>query len=264
MVEGSFMKPITSFEFTQWVPFPSVVSGLAGVGTRSKLTVFDLNGETYLISGCSTLNSFYGYKWNGAGWSVNNTIINGLAILPSSADKAKPDVFDYNGSTYLIMGCDGGEFYGFKWNGSGWSEDTAIVNGLSDIGTESFPAVFTLNDNMYLIAGRNRSSYAFVGYKWNGAGWSSDNSIIAGLPTIGYLASPTVFYINKTLYFITGNSGGTFDGFEWDGANWIESIIDTGLTDIGDRSNPEVFVMNGKYYLIAGEYSGVFNGFIAA
>ena len=61
---------------------------------------------------------------------------------------------------------------------------------------------------------------------------------------------------------ISGESDGTFTGFNMTGATWQTDIgAAAGLPDIGSYSAPTVFQMGDTWYLIAGDRWGVFNGY---
>jgi hypothetical protein len=59
-----------------------------------------------------------------------------------------------NSTLYLITGNYNGVFSGYNWTGSTWQSDSAIVSGLSDIGENTAPTIFTNSSKLYLISGR--------------------------------------------------------------------------------------------------------------
>ena len=122
-----------------------------------------------------------------------------------------------DGTWYLISGENFGEFHGYKWTGSVWESDPAIVLGLGDIGQNSAPTVFNKDEIWYLISGD--SSGGFHGYKWTGSAWESDSAIISGLPLdlspIQDMTVPEVFNKDGTWYLISGEHYGGFYGFRW-------------------------------------------------
>jgi hypothetical protein len=141
-----------------------------------------------------------------------------------------------------------------------WNVDNAIVSGLTDVGLNSAPNVFTNNSTFYLITGMMAGT--FSGYNWTGSTWQSDSAIVSGLSDIGDASSPNVFINNSKLYLISGEYDGVFNGFNWSGSAWqSDSSIVSGLSDVGYYSAPFVFNKDGKLYLISGEYDGVFNGY---
>lgn len=100
---------------------------------------------------------------------------------------------------------------------------------------------------------------------WSGyvyAFWEVDNTINANLPDVGVNSKPSIFFLDGTLYMISGEGGGTFPAFNWTGTAWQpDSGINTSLPDIGDNSAPYVFYNDGTLYLISGEANGNFPSF---
>jgi len=93
--------------------------------------------------------------------------------------------------------------------------------------------------------------------------WNTNSTINAGLPDIGALSRPTVFYKDSNWYLISGGMQGKFYGFVWNGTQWVtNSVIVNGLPDIGGYSAPFVFYKDSNWYLISGEFNGKFYGFV--
>jgi len=152
---------------------------------------------------------------------------------------------------------------------SGWSQTSYLVNGLPTLNTYSTLSVF------YNFSGNNKwNSIAgewagvFTGYQWDGTTWSSNSSIASGLDDVGYRSAPAVVYNfsgNTNWTLISGDSDGTFFGFQWNGTSWVQNTsLISGLGDIGGYSTPSIvynFSGNNKWTMISGEYNGVFVGF---
>ena len=207
-------------------------------------------------------------------WQSDSDITSGLGV---DWHYSSPTVFNKDGTWYLISGDNSGVFYGFKWNGSAWQSDPAIVSGLEDYGypngieRESTPEVFYKDGTWYLISGINYNEYpypyGFIGFYWNSkrSKWLPDSDIVAGLPerVVGTsLGEPTVFNKDGTWYLISGEGGGIFHGYNWTGSAWqSDTAIILGLSDIGDNSAPAVFYKDGTWYLISGDFWGGFYGY---
>ena len=133
-----------------------------------------------------------------------------------------------------------------------WTPNASIVSGLSDVGTDSAPAVFLDGSALKLISGNDNGT--FSGWDWNGSTWVSNSSIVSGLTDVGFHSAPTVFLDGSTLKLIAGDWDGTFTGWYWSGSAWVEdaSII-SGLSDVGGVSKPTVFLDGSTLKLIAGE-----------
>jgi len=145
-----------------------------------------------------------------------------------------------------------------------WTANTDIIGGLGNVGDDSAPTVFTLDGDLYLIAGENNGN--FNGFKWNTTDedWDSNADIVGGLGDVGNYSAPTVFTLDSDLYLISGETSGRFNGFKWNTTTeeWDSNAdIVSGLTDIGDNSAQAVFYLGDDLYLISGEYSGHFTGF---
>ena len=96
----------------------------------------------------------------------------------------------------------------------------------------------------------------------SGEVWISNSSIVDGLGSGRYIATPAVYNDYGTLKLIAGDSQGNFYGFYWNGATWVsDSNIVSGLGDVGEESKPTVFNDSGTLKLISGEYYGAFYGF---
>jgi len=179
-------------------------------------------------------SSTYGYVYKeGVGW-ISSGIRTGL--LGSGDNGAfHHEFFIKDGQNYLITGKCAGTFVGYYWDVKlqKWVLDSSIVNGLTDVGSYAYPAVFVWNNTYYLIAGRNTGD--FVGYRWNGTQWVLDNNIINGLPDYGSSSRVDVFYMKNpssgisNLYLIAC-AGSDFYGYVWNGEEWVEdSSIVNGL-----------------------------------
>ena len=142
-----------------------------------------------------------------------------------------------------------------------WTPDSDIASGLEGIGKNSAPAVFSMDEMWYLIAGEYDG--VFTGYNWTGTEWQSDPTVIFGLLDVGYYSAPAVFNKDGTWYLIAGEYDGVFTGYNWSGTVWqSDPAIALGLGGIGKCSAPVVFDKGGTWYLIAGEKEGVFYGYV--
>lgn len=116
-----------------------------------------------------------------------------------------------------------------------WSTDESYVN-----------AIYSLNNNINVTLSE----------------WVVDNEIINGLGDIGFHSTPSIFELNNTLYLISGDGTGRFNGFNWTGSAWqSDTLIISGIIDVGVVSAPTIFEKENTLYLIAGEHDGVFNGY---
>lgn len=200
-------------------------------------------------------------------WGFSSDVTAGL---PSFADDTwiSPAVF-YDGTTRkMIVGDASGDFYGYRWTGSSWVEDSSVINGLSSLDYFASPTVFNDEGTLKLIVGHGcfifGSSYS--GYYWTGSSWVSDSSIINGdlIPVAVYQPSPAVFYSEQhgLWKLIAGDGYGTFTAFQWITNFWDDhSYTAEGLPDIGWNSKPTVFNSDGTLKLISGLNDGTFSGY---
>jgi len=152
-----------------------------------------------------------------------------------------------------------------------WYSDPSQVAGLGDIGYRSAPEMafnITGDGRWNLIAGHRGG---FCGWYWNGSQWISDSSLVAGL---GYTGSTSVPTIALTIAFnitgdgrwnlIAGEYDGVFNGFYWNGSQWIsDSSLVAGLGDIGSYSSPVAafsITGDGRWNLLSGDLYAGFNG----
>lgn len=105
---------------------------------------------------------------------------NGKVHKPSTTgQKALLKIKVSSSSPYLIEGNLGGTFSGWSLSNSGWSSNSEIISGLTDVGYESSPTIFTYDGDMYLISGEGDD--VLNAWKWSGTAWVSDTSIVSGL-----------------------------------------------------------------------------------
>ena len=92
----------------------------------------------------------YGYYWNGAGWTYDSSINDGLS---TSYSYPTPSITNLNGVNKLIIGVADGTFAGYYWDVNSWVSDSTLISGLVDVGTEATPALYTYNNMWKVIAG---------------------------------------------------------------------------------------------------------------
>jgi len=153
-----------SFNWTgsTWVNNSVFATGLPVI---SYFSVFEHNDEWYLGGSGAVM-----YKWNGTSWASDTAMANGFA-------NGYPDVFNFEGELYSIIGNSGGTFTGQIWNGTSWIANSTIAAGLGDVRIYSYPKVFYRNDILQIISG----SYdrGFWGFQWiDGEGWGSKELIM--------------------------------------------------------------------------------------
>ena len=165
------------------------------------------------------------------------------------------------GEWYLFIGeSDGVTLHGYNWSGSDWQSDSAVVSGITGLGSRPAPEMFYMDDTLYLIAGNYGGE--FDGFKWTGTSWQSYSAIINGLTDLGRDSRPAIFQIDETWYLILGQGYGNWYGYNWTGTIWqSDSAIISGITSVEDCQAPEVFQMGNDLYLILGQVDGETEGY---
>ena len=136
-----------------------------------------------------------------------------------------------------------------------WVENTSIITGLADAGTQSTPYVYN-DGGLKLITGAGLGG--FFGYFWNETTWSANTTLVEGLVDVGVASAPCVFNMSGTWKLTT--AGSTPAGYQWDGINWTaNSSIISGLTLVGRRAHS--FYDDGSLKIIVGSAAGTFTGY---
>jgi len=193
-----------------WESYGAAGSGLPhDIGWRSRPTVFYQDDTWWLISG-ERYGGWYGYKWGGSSWSANSSVISGIYQSPFYKETSAT-VFNDNGTWKLIAGNEHCIWKGHYWNGASWTQDSSIVTGLHDIGSDNTPKVFNQDGTLKLICGA--SNGRFYGWYWSGSTWVSDSSIVSGLTDVGSNSKPAIFDKDGTLNLLSGCGTDTFYGW---------------------------------------------------
>lgn len=202
----------------QWVSNPGLVQGLTAYSNENDPVVgFNITGDNkfdMIVAQGAGSNSegWTGYAWNGSQWVPNSNIINGLTTNANSGSADNFATLGYNvlsdGKWSLIVDNYGNNGYvGFEWNGTAWTQEPTLVDGLPNAGLPSngdqFPVpclVYNFaNDNTWnLIVGLASGggpNGAIQGYQWEGTSWISDPAIVAGITNLQpWVNTPTIAY----------------------------------------------------------------------
>ncbi|MHA7109231.1 hypothetical protein ACRTDU_03845 [Sunxiuqinia elliptica] len=176
-------------------------------------------------------------------WVENQEIISGLY----NAYYNSISVFELDGSYYAIANEYNAVSYGYIWNGSGWTNNTSIVSGLTSYG-RSRTYVFQVGTSLYALTFTNNANY---GFKWNGTSWVSDNSIEINGGSFSSDGTPTVFKSGGYYRMLVGDGLGNITGYFRNGSTWYESdIFEAGLPRLYSDARPTVFSIDTDLYLI--------------
>ncbi|MCX6750769.1 MAG: VWA domain-containing protein, partial [Candidatus Pacearchaeota archaeon] len=92
--DGVFNGYTLATNGTTWLRNTTIIASLPDVGSNSAPSVFQKDGNWYLISG-NLVGTFNGYAWNGTQWRVNTTI---NASLPDIGANSAPSIFQKDGT----------------------------------------------------------------------------------------------------------------------------------------------------------------------
>ena len=145
-----------------WNSNSSLVSGLPTSGLYHRLDAFYLNEELFIIEG-NDGGTFSGFVWNGTGFESDGSIVTGLGDVGTFSS---PRVMYYSEEDkYILITSDQfGDYYGYDWNGSSWSSNATIVDGLVDIGTFTHNEFYEGYNDLYIYVstdayGNGKNSY---------------------------------------------------------------------------------------------------------
>ncbi len=222
----------------------------------ANLTIKAVNGTTWSLDGNKTDLQFLEIKCRNQ--TLNYTWINNSIFIPDYSC----NYTSYETSKVLTTGKHTIQFtFG--------NITKYAYNRVDSITLNSPPNQTATNDNRpdfdFTVTG-NQSTYScelFINDTGYGnPNWYSDSTVVSGLVDIGANSAPEVYQKDSTWHLISGESGGGFTGFQWNGTDWISnSSIVSGLSDVGSESTPTVYQKDSTWYLISGKYDGAFNGF---
>ncbi len=205
-------------------------------------------------------------------WVPDSALVNGLPELGLIGENCQCSIFNLTGNNQwsLIIGQTNSwtlnehPFLGYYWDGSQWTSNSTIVQGLTAYPNENDPTVgFNVTgDNKFDMivaqwAGYNPTSGVqnnygpcWTGYSWTGSQWVVNSTIINGLPTnasfgggnnyatLGY----NVLGDGKWDLVVDNYGNNGYVGFEWNGTAWAqESNLVNGLPNAGSPGNSNQF-----------------------
>jgi len=215
-------------------------------------SILEFNGSNYTM----TLKAI---------WKGNADIETGISLMTGNNAPSIYDI-DNNNAPDLILGGSDGSFIGHTWDGSQWVSNNSITAGLLNVGSRSTLDIYDIDNNgaIDLIAGS--SNGIFRGFTWNNSQWIQNATINASLPSTRSYVTVALGDIggDGVIDLITGDGGGGFGAFTWNGSNWIENTTtNASLFDIGSDSAPTFYDINKDHSLdlIVGKDDGRFLAF---
>jgi len=226
----------------------------------SHITEFQYGG-TNIISGEFT-GEFWGFTWNGSGWSANNSLVAGL---PDAGFYSSPHVFYLDNYYWLMLGnyddTPGYRFKTYRWSGSNWAANTSIDDGLNFSCNAQYTSVETYNlSGDFCLFRVCRDNVPYVNtYIWNGSGWDTSATWDAGLYQEATYSTPEIFEVDSVTYMLTSRTDGAVQKralYILSGQTWTE---DTTLYDIEQPTlagyvRHSVIDISGTKYLLDGNY----------
>ena len=189
-------------------------------------------------------------------WVSDPSLVNGLATSTSPA----PSVGWYNGELYCLLGQWGGNFYGYKWNGSSWSADEEPSD---DIGSVSHPCLWENGTDSYCIGGAVSSDGVPYGWENRGYGWYTDAVAKAGISMPNDRGMFKVFDYNGSKYCI-GMDSVTEWGYIWNSStsNWDADTTFSENLPYQAQYVYTIFELMGELWMIADDafYGYKWNG----
>ncbi len=246
--------PFTGYDWdgSKWVSDDSIVQGLSAYANGNDPTAgFNITGEgTYdmIIAGNAYSASlepmagrgWIGYSWHDSHWVENPKLIEGLPNFNENGGGVNFATLSYNltgsGKWDLVAdNYDNKGYLGFEWNGTGWGTQNNLVNGLPF--KEAFGPDCTFPVPC-VAQGFEGGTVLFVGlaggvhgslecFKWNGAGWTADDSYSYGIDNLlPWPNTPTIAYNvtgNNQWALLIGSASGFvnrtdyYSGYYWTG-----------------------------------------------
>lgn len=247
---------------------------LGGRGGGGRILLQYYNNDSAAFASITVLRGSYGYIADGENgtfvWLYDTSFDNPLdatGTVPASPSYTN-DFYVYANATKKINDIVSINFTITTPNGTIISQG---VNGTYD-GTSWKSASFTIGD-------RDRESdlgiwtwsvqgYTSLGLVGSLSGsfiinyWNNNTNIVTGLVDVGTMSMPNTFINNGVPILISGANDGLFDGYQWNGTQWIvnNSYI-SGLVDVGTISSLTTYYKDGKWQMIVGAADGLFDGY---
>jgi len=196
-----------------------------------------------------------GYTWTGSSWVANPALLNGLPNYGTGNNFA---TLGYsiigNGKWDLIVDNSGNNGYaGFEWNGTYWTPQNSLVNGLpmeESVGPgHKFPApcfVSNFEGKTTLFVGLSSGgplTGSLEAFEWNGTAWVQDSLLTLGVDDLlPWPNTPTVAYNvtgNNQWILLIGSASGFVDqidyyrGYYWAGRSPLSIAPLSATTHVG-------------------------------
>lgn len=206
---------------------------------------------SFSVDGGSQNYSIYDKNWTG----MNQNYFT-VTYYADTGGSTAPESFYMDGVYYAVVengqlntGASYGtttEITGFFYNetASAWQTYPAMSMDISDDYTYASMEVFFYNDELYGIVAVPPKIANWTGFSWNGTGWQSNSSILAGLNLSSTATTLTIYEMNDTFY-LWDNSGTIYS---WDGSQW--NYFSTGIAG----HSFEVIERFGNYYALMGNF----------
>jgi hypothetical protein len=169
-------------------------------------------------------------------WVRNSTLESGIKPIGigNTFDKESLEIWEYGGNTYaIVLGETSTEIEGFIWNETTWSSSAVAKNGVTFSSSYYYndPAIFEANGQIHMVL--TESADVIIGFTWNGAGWTANNTVQNGIIDYGNSgSSDTFYYDDKVFIMVTGGSGGDY-AYEWHDTVWVRNTtFEAGIDSI--------------------------------
>lgn len=167
-------------------------------------------------------------------------------------------VIPFNNPDALVVG-DSNAKRGYNFSNGRWVNISSYTTGFNSLGYTA--TIFNMTgDGKFDLITSNFSNINPQGYFWNGTGWTSNNSLVSGLPN-RTVAGDIIYNFSKNNKFtlFAGNSTGYILGYAWNGTSWVlNNSLANGIGDQGTNTFPAVafnVTGDGNWTMIIGRTS---------
>ena len=215
--------------------------GFAVAMTRDGRRIAYSRGKNIGASNSSDKGSVFVYDWNGSSWNIVGASMNGS----TNGDQFGYSIaFNEDGSKIVVGapkndngGSDAGQVRTFEWNGTVWMPSGSDINGPS--ATSGFGEALDLSkDGNTLVVGAwgHNNRGRVVAYKWTSGNWAT-NQTWNGAATTERFGSAVALDEDGNRLVIASQGHSSFTGkvqlYEYSGSSWSTK----GSAITGDANN---------------------------
>ncbi len=271
---------VFTWDGTAWIQKGMDIDGL-NLGDQLGTTISMPDENTVAVGavredvGGSNSGSVHIFEWDGNNWVQKGTTIGGVAtedLFGSSLSMPDANTVAVGAASNDGNGNSSGEVRVFEWNGSGWMQKGADLNGEAAI--DRFGQSVSMPDANHLAVGAmyNSNNGEDAGhvkmFEWDGDSWIQKGNSIEGTAgeQLGYSVSaptPDVIAVGSNANSDNGEYAGQVKIYEWNNNSWIQKGVAIDGESAGDTfgsfismPTPGVFAGGSKINNGGGSRSG--------